>query len=79
MVVLKIGSERNSQGIGIHINRRIRLFIKEGDDVFPRDGILLDFDESHLHVEMLRGSKAGKTLSFLRTSVWRIDPLEGRR
>jgi hypothetical protein len=73
--VVNIGSERNGKGISIYLNKKIRLFIDDGNKVFPRDGILKDFDEFNYYLEMLHGRKKGQTLGFLRSTVRRIEPL----
>ena len=74
--VINIASERNGKGISIYLNKKIRLFIDDGDKVFPRDGILKDFDEFNYYLRMLQGPKRGQTLGFLRSTVRRIEPLK---
>jgi hypothetical protein len=73
---VSIGTERHGKGIGIYLNKKVRLIIEDGDKTFPRDGILRDFDDYNYYLEMILGSKRGKTLAFLKTTVRRIEPIE---
>lgn len=69
-------TDRNGTGMGIYLNKKIRLIIKDGDQIFPRDGILRDFDHTNYYVQIIHGAKSGQILSFLRSTVKRIEPLE---
>jgi hypothetical protein len=53
--------------------KKVRLIVIDGYEVRPRDGIFLDYNETHVFLEI-----DGKTLpvSFLRSSIKRIEPGE---
>ena len=57
------------------VNQKVRLIVEDNNKVFPRDGILKDFDDTNYYVEMLHGSKRGFMIAFLRTTIRRIEPL----
>lgn len=57
------------------VNQKVRLIVEDNDKVFPRDGVLKDFDDTNYYVVMLYGPKKGLMIAFLRTTVRRIEPL----
>jgi len=71
--------ERKNSGISFFLNKSVRLIVEDSGKVFPRDGILKDFDELNYYIEMLQGPKKCMIIGFLKTTVRRIEPLNYSR
>jgi hypothetical protein len=67
--------QERKKALETFVNQKVRLIVEDNDKVFPRDGILKDFDDTNYYVEMFHGSKRGLMIAFLRTTVRRIEPL----
>lgn len=57
----------------IYKDKRVRLYIIDGEKIRPRDGIFIDYDESHI---ILKTDDNEIPISFLRDSIKRIEVKE---
>ena len=52
----------------IYKNKKVRLYIIDGDKIRPRDGVFIDYDDTHVIMKI-----DNKDISFLRNSIKRIE------
>lgn len=52
----------------IYKNKRVRLYIIDGEKIRPRDGVFVDYDETHIIMKV-----DNKDISFLRNSIKRVE------
>lgn len=63
--------EKKSSGWSLYIGKRVRLIVEDFPYPKPKDGILIDFDDTHLWLKL-----EGKQLPipYLRSSIKRLEP-----
>ena len=68
--------DRKGIDASIFIEKEVVLFLNDIDRVQRKDGILKGFDHTHYYILMTKGYRRGEVVSFLRTDVKRLEPLD---
>jgi len=54
----------------LYKNKKVRLYVIDGNKIRPRDGIFIDYDETHVFLTILSDSIP---TPFLRSSIKRLE------